>query len=136
MSDKLSHCVVRVVASPMEEDNSPLEYAEDVPQVASSAGAHSSRESSKYFEPRTGAEVKVTVAPEVKPLEVIKTNQDAKGLLVVSEVEREPAECNCTQVVPVLAEDVVMRLEDVSPRLLSVEEEAPPLYLVSHQCCV
>jgi len=31
MSDKLCHCATHMVASPMEEDDSPLEYAEGVP---------------------------------------------------------------------------------------------------------
>ena len=48
MSDKLCHCASHVVTTLMEEDE-PLEYAEDVLHVVSSAGAHSSRESSKYF---------------------------------------------------------------------------------------
>ena len=55
MSDKLCHCATRVVASPMEEEEvSPLEYAEDIPRVASSEGAHSSREPSEYFDPKVG----------------------------------------------------------------------------------
>jgi len=107
MSDKLCHCVDRMVSTLMEEDE-PLEYTEDVPQVASSTGAHSSHELSKYFKPRTGAEVKVTIAPEVEIGEVIKTDRNAKGSLVTLEVERELAECNCAPAVPVLAEDVIM----------------------------
>jgi len=135
MSDKLCHCAARVVASPMEEEVSPLEYADDIGQAASSEGAHSSREPSKYFEPPTGAEVKVVVVPEVEEL-VEVTDRDAEGSLATSEVEREPAECNCTPATPVIAEDVVMRLEDVPPMLLSVDEEAPPSYLVSRQRCI
>ena len=57
MSNKLCYCASRVVTSPMEEDVSPLEYAEDIERAASSEGAHSSREPSEYFEPPTGAEV-------------------------------------------------------------------------------
>ena len=84
MSDKLCHCAARVVASPMEEV-SPLEYADDIGQAASSEGAHSSREPSKYFEPPTGAEVKVVVVPEVEEL-VEVTDRDAEGFLVTLEV--------------------------------------------------
>ena len=135
MSDKLCHCVARVVASPIEREVSPLEYADDIGRAASSEGAHSSREPSEYFEPPTGAEVKVVVVPEVEELVEI-TDRDAEGSLVTSEVERESAGCRCTPAIPVIAEDVVMRLEDVSPRLLSVDEEAPPSYLVSRQRCV
>ena len=119
----------------MEEEVSPLEYADDIGQAASSEGAYLSREPSEYFEPPTGAEVKVVVVPEVEEL-VEVTDRDAEGSLVTSEVEREPAECNCTPATPVIAEDVIMRLEDVSPRLLSANEEAPPSYLVSRQRCI
>ena len=119
MSDKLCHCAARVVVSPMEEEVSPLEYADDIGRAASSEGAYSSREPSKYFEPPTGAEVKVVVVPEVEEL-VEVTDRDAKGSLVTSEVEREPAECNCTPAAPVITEDVVMRLEDISPMLLQL----------------
>ena len=38
-----------------------------------------------------------------------------------------------TPATPVIAEDVVMRLEDVPLMLLSIDEEAPPSYLVSRQ---
>jgi len=105
--------------------------------VVSSEGAHSSREPSEYFEPPTGAEVKVAVVPEVEEEELVEeTNRDAEGSLVTSEVEREPAGCSCAPAIPVIAKDVIMRLEDVSPRLLSVNEEAPLSYLVSRQRCV
>jgi len=56
------------------------------------------------------AEVKVVVVPEVEEL-VEVTDHDAEGSLVMSEVERELAECNCTPATPVIAEDVVMRLD-------------------------
>ena len=104
--------------------------------MVSSEGAHSSREGSEYFKLRTGAEVKVTVVPEVETSDVVEMDRDAEGSLVMSEVERKPAECNCAPAVPVLAEDVIMCLEDVLPRLLSVDEDAPLLYLASCQCCV
>ena len=114
---------------------SPLEYADDIGQAASSEGAHSSWEPSEYFKPPTGAEVKVVVVPEIEEL-VEVTDRDAEESLVMSEVEREPAECNCTPATPVITEDVVMRLEDVPPMLLSADKEAPPSYLVSRQRCV
>ena len=122
MSDKLCHCATRVVASPMEEEEvSPLEYAEDVPRVVSSEGAHSSREPSEYFDPKVGAEIPLRVIDrEVEEVEV--TNRDAEGSLALSQVEEEQApQCACTQHPPQLAEDVVMRLADVSPALIPVD---------------
>jgi len=113
MSDKLCHCAARVVASPMEEEVSPLEYTDDIGEAVSSEGGHLSREPSKYFEPPTGAEVKVVVVSEVEEL-VEVTDRNAEGSLVTLEVEREPAECNCAPAIPVIAEDVVMHLEDVT----------------------
>ena len=138
MSDKLCHCASRVVASPMEEEEvSPLEYTEDIPRVASSEGAHSSRERSEYFDPKIGAEVPLQViGGGVEEDEVEVTDRDAEGSLALSSVGEEQApQCACTQHPPQLAEDVVMRLADVSPALISVEEEAPPSYLVSRQRC-
>ena len=138
MSNKLYHCASRVVASPMEEEEvSPLECTEDIPQVASSEGAHSSREPSEYFNPKIGVEVPLQViGGGVKEDEVEVTDRDAEGSLALSQVEEEQApQCACTQHPPQLTEDVVMRLADVSPALVPVEEEAPPLYLVSRQRC-
>jgi len=138
MSDKLCHCASRVVASPMEEEEvSPLEYAEDIPRVVSSEGAHSSREPSEYFDPKVGTEVPLQVVDgEIEEGEVEVTDRDAEGSLALSQVEEEQApQCACTQHPPLLAEDVVMRLADVSPALIPVEEEAPPSYLVSRQRC-
>jgi len=138
MSDKLCHCATRVVASPMEEEEvNPLEYAEDVPRVVSSEGAHSSQEPSEYFDPRVGVEVPLQViGGEVEEDEVEVTDRDAEGSLALSLVGEEQApQCACTQHPPQLAEDMVMRLADVSPVLIPVEEEAPPSYLVSRQHC-
>ena len=105
--------------------------------MASSEGAHSSREPSKYFDPKIGTEVPLQVVDgEIEGDEVEVTDRDAEGSLVFSQVEEEQAsQCACTQHPPQLAEDVVMRLADVSPVLIPVEEEAPPSYLVSRQHC-
>ena len=74
----------------------------------------------------------MVAVPEVEEEELVEeTDCDAEGSLVTSEVEREPAGCSCAPAVPVIAKDVIMRLEDISPRLLSVDEEAPLSYLVS-----
>jgi len=129
MSDKLCHCASRVVASPMEEEEvSPLEYAEDIPRVASSEGAHSSQEPSEYFDPKVGTDVPLRVVDgEIEEGEVEVTDRDAEGSLALSQVEEEQApQCACTQHPPQLAEDVAMRLADVSPALVPIEEEAPP----------
>ena len=63
MADKLCHCSERVVASPMAEDDEPLEYAsESGPRVQSSPElAHSSREPSEYFEPVVGVALPLQV---------------------------------------------------------------------------
>jgi len=78
MSDKLCHCATRVVVSPMEDEEvSPLEYAEDIPRVASSEGAHSSREPSEYFDPKVGTEVPLQVIDgEIEEGEVEVTDRD------------------------------------------------------------
>jgi len=141
MADKLCHCSERVVASPMAEDDEPLEYAsESGPRVQSSPElAHSSREPSEYFEPVVGTELPLQVVDDVTEEvveELVETDRDAEGSPALSQVEEEQApSCACTQHPPQLAEDVVMRLADVSPVLIPVPEEAPPSYLVSRQRC-
>jgi len=141
MADKLCHCSERVVSTPMEEDE-PLEYAsESGPRVSTSPeGAHSSREPSEYFEPPSGVvlplQVIGEVAEEQEVEELVETDRDAEGSPALSQVEEEQApQCACTQHPPQLAEDIVMRLADVSPALIPVPEEAPPSYLVSRQRC-
>jgi len=124
MSDKLCHCASRVVASPVEEEEvSPLEYADDIPRVASSEGAHSSREPSEYFDSKVGTTVPLQVIDgEIEEGEVEVTDRDAEGSLALSQVEEEQApQCACTQHPPQLAEDIVMRLADVSPALIPVD---------------
>jgi len=142
MADKLCHCSERVVASPMAEDNEPLEYAsESGPRVQSSPeGAHLSHEPSEYFEPRVGVEVPLQVigdeVEEPKVEDVVETDRDVEGSPALSRIEKEQApQCACTQHPPQLVEDVVMRLADVLPALIPVLEEAPPSYLVSRQHC-
>ena len=141
MVDKLCHCSERVVSTLMEEDE-PLEYAsESGPRVLTSPeGAHSSREPSEYFEPPSGVELPLQVIGEVaeewEVEELVETDRDAEGSLALSQVEEEQApQCACTQHPPQLAEDVVMRLADVSPALIPVPEEAPLSYIVSRQHC-
>jgi len=124
----------------MVEDDEPLEYAsESGPRVQSSPeGAHSSREPSEYFEPKIGTELPLQVidATEGVVEELVETDRDAEGSPALSRVEEEQAlQCACTQHPPQLAEDVVMRLADVSPALVPIPEEAPPSYLVSRQRC-
>jgi len=110
MADKLCHCSKRVVASPMAEDDEPLEYAsESGPQVQSSPeGAHSSREPSEYFEPRVRVEVPLQVIGDATKgvvEELVETDRDAEGSPALSRVEEEQApQCACTQHPPQLAD--------------------------------
>ena len=111
MADKLCHCSERVVASPMVEDDEPLEYAsESGPRVQSSPeGAHSSREPLEYFEPRVGEVLPLQVVGDVtegrEVEELVETDRDAEGSPALSQVEEEQApQCACTQHPPQLAE--------------------------------